>query len=106
MAEIIRKVKEKMSLTNDYWNSKLLAEIGSMKIRHRIVCGKSSNLHQHDMAVEAFFILEGTMVIEVEGEKNSLVSGDFVKINSGEKHRIIVDDVVSLLVIDNINSEK
>ena len=84
------------------WEASLLGSIGSTHIRHRRVCAKSTNLHKHPDADEAFFMLRGEMVLEVEGKSYTLRSGDFAMVKAGEEHRTIVPDMVELIVIDNI----
>lgn len=89
-------------LKPDSWEASLLGSIGSTRIRHRRVCAKSTNLHKHLNADEAFFMLRGEMILEVEGKSYTLRSGDFAMVQAGEEHRTIVSDTAELIVIDNI----
>lgn len=70
-------------LKTDSWEANLLGSIGNTQIRHCRVCTKSANLHKHLDADEAFFMLRGEMILEIEGTT-------------------IVPDMAELIVIDNI----
>lgn len=84
------------------WEKHLLGSVGNAHIRHRRVCAKSANLHRHLDADESFYVLQGEMILEIEGKSHTLRPGDFAVVRAGEEHRTIVSGTAELLVIDTI----
>ncbi|WP_082954334.1 cupin domain-containing protein [Acidihalobacter prosperus] len=91
---------------DNHWSSLLLGEIGGVYVRHRHMKEMSTNLHMHPGAEETFFVLDGYMTLEVDGKRSLLSKGDLAVVSAGEKHRLIIDHHVELLVIDNIQPTK
>ena len=50
-----------------------------------------ADCHVHEDDREAFVILQGKAMMEVEGERHPLVAGDIVVIEPGEDHHLISD---------------
>jgi len=53
----------------------------------RVVTGATSQLHSLKVD-EIYYILEGTGIIEIDGEKTELSKGDVAQINKGSSQRI------------------
>jgi len=64
-------------------------------IVNRKYCGKimvlekgfRCSIHYHKNKDETFYLLEGKMLIELEGEKAVMKPGDVITIEPGQKHR-------------------
>ena len=104
MPEIIRKQAPPENREPGFWHSELLGEIGNVNIRLRTVSNKSSNLHKHSDASEAFYLLEGELTLIIHGENFPLMPGDFAIVHPGENHRISVEGGAKILIIDNIHT--
>ncbi len=50
--------------------------------------GLTSTAHKHDEAEHAFYVISGTGVIDVEGEKISVAAGDAVFVPPGKMHQV------------------
>ena len=48
--------------------------------------GRRPPPHRHTNCSEAFFVLEGTVTVDVEGEVVAACPGDFVKVSRGQGH--------------------
>ena len=48
--------------------------------------------HIHDDDREAFVILQGKAVMEIDGERLPLVTGDIIVIEPGEDHHLVSDE--------------
>mgnify|MGYP000480481330 CR=1 FL=1 len=50
--------------------------------------GKSTVLHYHKSSDEIYFILSGSGLLEIEGEKREVSAGDYIYIKAGQKHKV------------------
>jgi mannose-6-phosphate isomerase-like protein (cupin superfamily) len=48
--------------------------------------GRGPPAHRHTNCSEAFFILEGTVTVELEGAAVATGPGDFVRVSRGQTH--------------------
>ena len=51
--------------------------------------GEDFKAHYHNIMEENFYILEGEIVIVVDGVENTLTAGDMIHIEPGETHYLI-----------------
>lgn len=49
--------------------------------------GFRSSLHYHKLKTETWYVVEGTVRLELEGEVRSLSIGDCLTIHQGQRHR-------------------
>ncbi|MFK7895434.1 MAG: cupin domain-containing protein [Myxococcota bacterium] len=49
----------------------------------------SQDRHHHQMAFEIYTVLEGSCVIEVEGQHHALGAGDSLVVSPGERHEVL-----------------
>jgi len=91
----IRNIKDiKSYITKD--NSKIKeifhpnnSPLKSMSLAEAVVLpGKTTNYHYHKQSDEIYFILQGTGILEIEGEKRKVRENDFILIRAGSRHRI------------------
>ena len=70
-------------------------------IQERIPPGAGEVRHYHQRARQLFFVLEGELEIEVQGDLHRLLRGDSLEVSPGDAHRVrnIAEADVSFLVI-------
>lgn len=51
--------------------------------------GEDFKAHYHNTMEENFFVLEGEIVIVVDGKENTLTAGDLIHVEPGEVHYLI-----------------
>ena len=54
----------------------------------RVLPGESTEYHFHKNSNEIYFVLEGSGIFEIEGEKKKVKKNDCIFIPAGSKHRI------------------
>jgi quercetin dioxygenase-like cupin family protein len=57
-------------------------------IEERMPPGTSEARHYHEKTQQLFYMLSGTAVMEIEGVEHTLVAGQSIHIQAGQKHRI------------------
>ncbi len=59
--------------------------------------GSAEEDHPYD---EALFVIEGILVLEMQGERLEIRGGDFFVIGAGRRHRIAEGSSGTLLLVD------
>jgi mannose-6-phosphate isomerase-like protein (cupin superfamily) len=79
----------------------LLASPSLSVIQERMPPGTSEVRHSHDRARQFFFALDGTLSIELAGERFTLESGQGLHVPAGEPHRVFNEgpSAVQFLVV-------
>jgi len=54
-----------------------------------IKSGEDFKAHYHNVMEENFFVLEGEVVIVIDGKENTLTAGDLAHIEPGEVHYLV-----------------
>lgn len=65
----------------------LVRAAGFSVIEERMPPGSSEKRHWHTRARQFFYVLSGTLVVEVEGARHELVPGFGIEIPSGNAHQ-------------------
>lgn len=69
----------------DGWH--LVRAAGMSVIEERMPPGTAEVRHWHTRAIQFFYVLSGTLVIEVEGARHELVRGTGIELPSGTAHQ-------------------
>lgn len=64
----------------------------------------SQDRHYHKLATEIYMVLEGTMLIEVDGQDYSLAMGDMIVINPKTAHQVKPNEKEFLCRVIAVNS--
>lgn len=83
-----------------YWDQLTVAESNGALFKLARGTG-STNWHKHDEEDEAFYVLDGTLTIQLRDKCVVLERGDFFVVPKGIEHCPRADDDVFLLVIGN-----
>ena len=70
-------------------------------IQERMPPGTSETRHWHARAMQFFYVLAGTLTLEVEGERHQLAAGTGIELPQGTAHQALneSDSAVDFLVI-------
>jgi mannose-6-phosphate isomerase-like protein (cupin superfamily) len=63
----------------------------------------SQDRHYHKTGTEIYMVLEGMMVIEVEGEDYALSAGDMIVVNPGARHEVKPEGTEFLCRVVTVN---
>ena len=101
MPEEIKKVNlnEKLELFNDYWHPKIVGELNGQQVKLAKLKGEFI-WHKHDLEDELFYVIKGTLNIELRDKTITLKPGEFVIIPKGVEHRPFAENEVSVMLFE------
>jgi quercetin dioxygenase-like cupin family protein len=89
------------SITN-YFSPKVIGEVNDAYIKITKVKGDDVPWHIHDNEDEMFYMVKGSLIMEVEGEDSfELKEGEFYIVKKGVKHRVYSKEECWILLIEN-----
>lgn len=97
-----RNVTELCSQLKEYFSPKIIGEVNDVYIKITKTKGQDVPWHTHDNEDEMFYIIKGTLEMEVENTEGiTLNNGDFYIVNKGVRHRVYSDDDCWMMLIEN-----
>ena len=84
----------------DRWFNQTLTKVNSSCVRIGIVQGEY-HWHKHDNDEEFFFVLDGTLYVDLEERTFQLQSGQGVTIPKGVRHRTRAPERTVMLMVEN-----
>ena len=97
----IKKVnlKEKFDAFSDHWSPRIVGELNGQHVK--LVKAKGEFvLHKHDNEDEMFLVIEGQLLIELEGESFEINPGEFLIIPKGTQHKPIAAGETKILLFE------
>ena len=97
----IKKVnlKSKFNLIDKFWTPKIVGELNNQYVKIAKFKGEFV-MHNHKDEDELFFVLNGTLNIELPNKLIELKSGEFIIIPKGVDHKPYSNDEVSVLLFE------
>jgi len=97
----IKKVNlsQKLSTFSEYWSPKIIGELNNQHVKIAKVKGDFV-MHQHDHEDELFYIISGTLFIEMNDKTLELHPGELVIIPKGTPHRPYAPEEVSIMLFE------
>lgn len=97
----------------ELWSPRVIGEVDDSYVKVARVQG-SLAWHSHDDEDELFFVLEGTLRIEMEGGSVLLRAGELFVVPKGVRHNPVAEQECHVLLIErkstlhtgNVNTEK
>lgn len=83
----------------ELWSPRVIAEVDDVYIKVAKVKGTLA-WHSHDDEDELFYILQGTLRIEMESETVELRAGDVYVVPKGVRHNPIADEECHVMLIE------
>ncbi len=83
----------------ELWSPRVIAEVDDVYIKVAKVKGTLA-WHSHDNEDELFYILQGTLRIEMESETVELREGDVYVVPKGVRHNPIADEECHVMLIE------
>ena len=85
----------------DYFSPKIVAEVNDQYVKIAKIKGEDIPWHHHENEDELFYIIEGTLLLEVENEANrTMKTGDIFVVPKGFNHRVSAKDECSIMLIE------
>ncbi len=98
MSEVISPARIAAGLT-ELWSPRVIAELDDYYVKVAKVQG-SLAWHQHDDEDELFYILSGSLTIEMEDRSVVLQAGDIFVVPKGVRHRPSAEAECQLMLIE------
>ena len=103
----IKKVtlKESFKAFSEHWSPRIVGELNGQHIK--LVKAKGEfMMHKHDDEDEMFMVIEGQLLIELEGESLKINPGEFVIIPKGTQHKPIAVVETKLILFEPKSTEQ
>ena len=105
-------LKSKFDLINNFWSPKIVGELNGQHVKIAKFKGEFV-MHNHQDEDEFFFVINGTLYIELKSKVLELKSGEFIIIPKGVDHKPYSKNEVSVLLFEpkstlntgNVNNE-
>tara|TARA_B100000575_G_scaffold284909_1_gene279569 strand:- start:278 stop:652 length:375 start_codon:yes stop_codon:yes gene_type:complete len=105
-------LKSKFDLINNFWSPNIVGELNGQHVKIAKFKGEFV-MHNHQDEDEFFFVINGTLYIELKSKVLELKSGEFIIIPRGVDHKPYSKNEVSVLLFEpkstlntgNVNNE-
>jgi mannose-6-phosphate isomerase-like protein (cupin superfamily) len=92
-------VKEKFGLFSDQWSPKVIGELNGQHVKLAKVEGEFV-WHSHEHEDELFYIMKGTLIMELRDKTLTLNEGEMCIIPKGVEHRPIAKEEVWIMLFE------
>ena len=93
---------ESFQLVTEYFSPKIIGEVNDVYVKIARIKGEEIPWHNHQEEDELFFILEGSLLFEVEGEEPfTMNERDLYIVKRGMKHRVSSVEECKILLVEN-----
>jgi len=80
----------------------IIGEVNNVYVKLAIIKGDKVPWHNHVNEDEAFYIIEGSLLFEIEGEESFVMKeGDFYIVKKGINHRVSSTEECKIMLIEN-----
>lgn len=92
-------IREKLSLFSDHYNPRIVAELNGQHVKLVKLKGEFV-WHKHDNEDEMFYVLEGTLKMELRDKTIEINKNEFVIVPRGTEHKPAADEEVSIMLFE------
>ena len=94
-------IKNELNSIKEYFSPKIVGEINDVFVKLVKIKGDKVPWHNHKNEDEFFYIIEGTLYFEIEGEKGFFMNeGDIFIVKKGVNHRVSSKEVCEIMLIE------
>jgi len=94
-------IKEQLKSVNDYFSPKIVSEVNNQYVKIAKIKGQEVPWHNHENEDELFFIIDGTLLMEIENEPQRIMkTGDLFVVPKGINHRVSSINECSIMLIE------
>jgi len=95
-------IKEYFKNINDYFSPKIIGEVNDVYVKVAIIKGDKIPWHNHKDEDELFYIIDGSLLFEIEGKETfTMTEGDLFIVPKGKKHRVSSMEECKVMLIEN-----
>ena len=99
-------IEQVSSNLTDYFSPKVVGEVNDQYIKIAKIFGEKVPWHNHENEDEAFYILKGELLMEIEGQPPfTMKKGDLYVVKKGVNHRVSSVNECELMLIETKTTE-
>ncbi len=99
-------LKEVSRNLSSYFSPKIVGEVNNQFIKVAKIKGQDIPWHNHELEDEAFYILEGELLMEIEGQEPfKMTRGDLYIVGKGINHRVSSEEECSIMLVEPKSTE-
>lgn len=95
-------VKAKFDSVNEYFSPKIIGEVNDVYVKIAKIKGDDIPWHNHKNEDELFYIVEGSLLFEIENQDSfTMKQGDLFIIKRGINHKVSAKEECKIMLIEN-----
>lgn len=95
-------LKAQFNNVQDYFSPKVIGEVNDVYVKIAKIKGEDIPWHNHKNEDELFYIVEGSLLFEVENEESFTMNhGDLFIVKRGVNHRVSATEECKIMLIEN-----
>lgn len=96
-------LEQKLALFSEHWSPKVVGELNGQQVKLAKLKGEFV-WHKHELEDELFFVLHGTLKIELRDKTISLNENEFFIVPKGVEHKPVADKEVSVMLFEPLGT--
>ena len=92
-------ITQKLALFNDHWNPRIVGELNGQHVKLVKLHGEFT-WHKHDEEDEMFFVIKGTLLMELRDRTIEISPGEFIIIPKGTEHKPTSKEEVHIMLFE------
>ncbi len=95
-------LKSKFANVNEYFSPKVIGEVNDVFVKIAKIKGDEIPWHNHKDEDELFYIIEGSLLFEIENEESFMMhEGDLFIVKRGINHKVSAEEECKIMLIEN-----
>lgn len=100
--EKMKNLTEELQKVTDYFSPKIIGEVNDQYVKIAKIKGEDIPWHNHANEDELFYIIKGSLLMEIENEPNQTMNaGDLLVIKKGVNHRVSAVEECHIMLIES-----
>lgn len=92
-------VAQKLSLFDDHWHPRIVGELNNQHVKLAKLKGEFV-WHKHDEEDELFYVLKGTLTMELRDQTIAINKNEFLIVPRGVEHKPVANEEVWLMLFE------
>lgn len=99
-------LKNEFLKVDKYFSPRIIGEVNDQFIKAAKIKGQEIPWHNHGSEDELFYIVEGSLLMEIENQENFVMQkGDFYVVKKGINHRVSSKEECLIMLIESKTTE-
>lgn len=96
------RLRQRAAELTDYFSPRVIGEVNEVYVKLAKIKGDAIPWHNHAREDELFYIVEGSLLFELEGEEPfTMEAGDLFIVPRGVNHRVSSSEECSILLVES-----